>query len=186
MHTFSTLARACMHESSWIFFGSHWIHNEPTIKNSWRFKLLLRRDLSFGNHVCCITWNYRSEKEPFFGRTVRTLKNIFSGSHLHGWVPMDEFSETVEKSRFWWLQKKWEQKCIPQIEDIQRENSVRMEFSSHIYGNIQQKAVLSSSASALTQLSRLRLALLLISPTDHPDKKISKLVTHPIWTKLQS
>ena len=31
------------------------------------------------------------------------------------------------------ITKKKEQKCIPQIEDIQKKNSVRIEFSSHIY-----------------------------------------------------
>ena len=31
------------------------------------------------------------------------------------------------------ITKKLEQKCIPQIEDIQKENSVGIEFSSHIY-----------------------------------------------------
>ena len=69
-------ARACtdLYEN---FFHSHWLSNEHKFQISWRSEVSLRRYLTFGNHVCCITWNYRSEKIALFQAHSAHPKNIF-------------------------------------------------------------------------------------------------------------
>ena len=59
------------------FFHIHWLSNEHKFQISWRSEVSLSRYLTFGTHVCCITWNYKSENIALFQVHSAHPKNVF-------------------------------------------------------------------------------------------------------------
>ena len=73
------------------------------------------------------------KKHPILGVWYASYKKFPEGPIVLGGPRWVTFSDMIEKIRFCWFHKKLERNNLPQIEDIQKENWVHIEFSKKIW-----------------------------------------------------